>query len=355
MNEIERVITTQVRETVAYPVAAPVPDILKLDAMECPQDFPPALRAGWLESLSEVALNRYPPARNEALESALRERFAISERHGLLFGNGSDELIQIITIACAKPGAVILAPAPTFVMYRLCATFLGLDYVGVDVREDFSLDVPALLDAIAIHRPAVIYLATPNNPTGTAYENHAVQRIVDAAPGLVVIDEAYLPYSDHSAQALCDSNDNVLMMRTLSKTALAGLRFGYLFGPRPWLEELNKVRLPYNVNVLTQASIAYAMKHFSALNAQCVEIVAERERLYTILSRWQECAVRPSQANFLILKVPDARAWFERLKAQGVLVKNMHGVHPLLDDCLRLTVSNAKENRRLLDALERCR
>ena len=355
MAKIDRVITAQVRKITAYAVAPSAPDLLKLDAMESPTDFPPALRAGWYKALAEVALNRYPPARNEALEGAIRERFAISDAHGVLFGNGSDELIQMITIACAQPGAVILSPAPSFVMYRLCATILGLDYVAVDVRADFSLDMPALLAAIATHRPAVIYLATPNNPTATAYENAELQQIVEVAPGLVVIDEAYLPYSDHSAKALAESNENVLIMRTLSKTGLAGARFGYLFGARPWIEAFDKVRLPYNVNVLTQASVAYAMRHFPAIVAQCREIVIERERLYTILSRWEECRVRPSQANFLLLKVPDADVWFERLKTQGVLVKSMHGVHPLLDNCLRLTVSNEKENRRLLGALEKCR
>lgn len=355
MNKIESVITAAVRETAAYPVASSTPDMLKLDAMESPADFPPSLRAGWLEYLADVALNRYPPARNEALEHAVREQFAISDAHGVLFGNGSDELIQVITIACAQPGAVMLAPAPTFVMYQLCARFSGIDYVGVDVREDFSLDCLALLDAIETHRPAVIYLANPNNPTGMAYANRDLQRIIDVAPGLVVIDEAYLPYCDRSAQALSERNDNVLILRTLSKTGFAGLRFGYLFGSRPWLEQLNKVRLPYNVNVLTQASIIYALRHFPEIAAQCRRIVAERDRLHTILSRWQECVVRPSQANFLILKVPDARAWFERLQAQAVLVKNIHGAHPLLENCLRITIGNEQENRRLLDALEHCR
>lgn len=355
MNKIESVITAAVRETTAYPVPSSTPDMLKLDAMECPADFPLALRAGWLECLADVALNRYPPAHNEALEHAVRKQFAIADAHGVLFGNGSDELIQVITLACAQPGAVILAPAPTFVMYQLCARFSGIDYIGVDVREDFSLDLPALLRAIETHRPAVIYLANPNNPTGTAYENRDLQRIIDAAPGLVVIDEAYLPYSGGSAQVLSERNDNVLMLRTLSKTGFAGLRFGYLFGSRPWLEQLNKVRLPYNVNVLTQASILYVLRHFPEISAQCRKIVAERDRLYTIFSRWQECVVRPSQTNFLVLKVPDACAWFGRLEAQSVLIKNIHGAHPLLDNCLRITIGSEPENQRLLDALEHCR
>lgn len=354
-SKISSVIQQVVLDTAPYKVAATHAGVLKLDAMEFPTGFPEALQAGWLEKLAEVEINRYPHADNPKIEALIRHQFGISDAAALLFGNGSDELIQLIIWACAKPKAVVLSPAPTFVMYRMNAEFHGMKYVGVDVNPDFSLNMPKMLAAIKAEQPAVIFLSVPNNPTGAVYSHSDIQQILDVAPGLVVVDEAYLPFAEHSAQDLLAENENLLIVRTISKLGYAGLRFGYLFGNPEWVAEINKVRPPYNVNVLTQASVEYLLEHYEGLKPLLAEIVAQRESLYNTLKTWKECEVWPSQANFLVLKTPDSKAWFDKILAQGVLVKNFDGTHPLMKNCLRLTVSNAKETAQLLKALEACR
>lgn len=355
MSNIQQIITDQVLALSPYHVAEVNDQMLKLDAMECPQAFPQHLKSAWLESIANVDINRYPKAHNRILENQLRKVFGISDQHDVLLGNGSDEFIQMITLACARKDAKILAPAPTFVMYQLSAKLMGLSYISVDLKPDFSLDMTAMIDAIREHQPAVIYLATPNNPTGIAYSLENIQRIIDESTGLVIIDEAYMPFNNCSTQCLVEYNEDVLVMRTLSKTGFAGLRFGYLFGAKTWISELNKVRPPYNVNVLTQASIEFALTHFDDVMQQCQKIIQERDRMIQLLNDWQECRVSSSQANFILLQVPDAGQWFDKLKSQNILVKNLHGVHSYLDNTLRLTVSNVKENRLLIEALEQCR
>lgn len=347
----QNIFSAAVLSSKAYAVAEVPADMLKLDAMELSQDLPLELRDKWLESLREVALNRYPPAKNPALEAALRQVFAIPQDCGLLLGNGSDELIQILLMALRKD-ALVLAPAPSFVMYRMVAEFLGLRYQAVDVLPDFSLDMPTMLTAIQTQQPALIFLAQPNNPTGKAYPEADIRAIIEAAQGLVVIDEAYLAYSDGSMQHLLAEYDNVLILRTLSKTGFAGLRFGYLFGGRQWTEELDKVRPPYNVNVLTQASILFALQHDAAIAAQAEAVKQGRVAFCAALARLSGCEYWESQANFVVLRVPNAAAYFAALKEKGILVKNLHGSHRLLENCLRLTLSNQADNQRLLAALE---
>lgn len=355
MSTIERIITPQVLATTAYPVAQVSEKMVKLDAMELPSDIPPHLQDAWQAMLASTPVNRYPMAHNQTLEAKLREVFAISDTHSVLFGNGSDELIQIILWACARPDAVILAPAPTFVMYEVGAKFLGLRYIGVETHADFSLNLDAMLSAIAEHNPAVIFLANPNNPTGVQYPIAQIEVIIRASQGLVILDEAYLAYSEGSVKHLAEQYDNVLVMRTLSKTGFAGLRFGYLFGNPAWIAEFNKVRPPYNVNVLTQQAILFALTHYADIAAQTEAIKTQREHLFAQLAQWSECRVLPSQANFLLLQVPDADRWFSQLKAAGILVKNLNHAHPLLKNFLRITVSNTQENAQLFRALEKCR
>lgn len=347
----EAIFSPAVLGSKAYAVAEVPADMLKLDAMEAPQDFPAHLREAWLRTLADVPLNRYPPARDLVLQAQLRRIFGIDDDYGLLLGNGSDELIQILLMALRKD-AVVLAPAPTFVMYRIVCDWLGLRYRSIDVLPDFSLDIPAMLAAIAQEQPALIFLAQPNNPTGKAYPEADIRRIAEAAQGLVVIDEAYLAFSEGSMQALLAKYDNLLILRTLSKTGFAGLRFGYLFGAREWTAQLDKVRPPYNVNVLTQASILFVLQHYEEIAAQAALIKQERAAFCTALDGLRHCRYWSSQANFVVLRTPNADAWFAQLKERGILVKNLHGAHPLLADCLRLTISQAQDNRLLFKALE---
>jgi len=330
-------------------------EAIKLDAMENPWPWPDeALREAWLARLAEVRVNRYPDPRAAGLAERLRAHLGLAPEQALVLGNGSDELIQLITLALARPGATVMAPDPTFVMYRMIATFCGLDYQPVPLADDFGLDVEAFRAAMAAHDPAVVFLAWPNNPTGTLWARGDVERVIEAAPGLVVIDEAYQPFAGDSFVAELGRWPHVVVLRTLSKLGLAGLRLGALAGPPAWVEPIDKLRLPYNVNTLTQASAEFALENFAGLAAQAERIRAERDRLAERLGRHRGIEVYPSAANFLLVRLRggSAQAAFEHLLARGIRVKCLDGSHPRLSGCLRLTIGTESETAALASALE---
>jgi histidinol-phosphate aminotransferase len=356
-RDCEQLVAHWIRPEIRALTAYHVPDasgLIKLDAMENPYTWPEELRAEWAQLLHDIHVNRYPDPQAAALKAALRANLGLADDQGLLLGNGSDEIIQMIALALAGPGRAVLSVDPGFVMYRMIATFCGMKYVGVPLRDgDFGLDLPAVLQAMAAVEPAVVFLAYPNNPTGNLFDADAVQAVVEAAPGLVVIDEAYAPFTDASFLDRLGRYDNLVVMRTVSKLGLAGLRLGLLAGPEAWLDEFDKVRLPYNINVLTQASAAFALRHQAVLDAQTRAIRSERARLVQALGMLDGLRLFPSEANFLLLRLVKrpASAVFAGLKAAGVLVKNLHGAHPTLDNCLRVTVGTPAENDRFLEAL----
>ena len=347
----DQIIRADIRALSAYHVAD-ASGMVKLDAMENPYRLSEGLRSELGGLLAEAAINRYPDPRSPELKAALRAAFAIPAGLDILLGNGSDEILQILALAVARPGATVLSVEPGFVMYRMIAQFAGLNYVGVPLKSDFSLDEAALLAAIDRHEPVLTFIAYPNNPTGNVFDRGAIERIIEAAPGLVVLDEAYHAFAGGlSFLDALGRYDNLLLMRTVSKLGLAGLRLGYLVGKAAWLQEFDKVRLPYNVNVLTQVAAEFALRHVGELEAQAASIVAERARLHAALAQQSGVTVFDSQANFLLLRVADAVKVFTGLKARGVLIKNLHGAHPLLNDCLRVTVGAPEENEAFLAAL----
>ncbi len=351
--KIDALIRSEVRALKAYHV----PDargMVKLDAMESPYAWPEELRAAWLERLRAVAVNRYPDPQARELSQRLRAQLAPPTGMELMLGNGSDELIQIILLALAKPGAVALTPVPTFVMYELLATAVGMRFVGVPLGSDFALDEPAMLTALRKHKPAVVFISYPNNPTGNLFDPAAIERLIAAAPGLVVVDEAYHAFAGASFMDRLARYDNLLVMRTLSKQGLAGLRLGIVAGREPWLREFDKIRLPYNVNSLTQASAAFALEHIGAFDAQAGCIRDERERLQRALAALPGIEPYPSRANFILFRVRDrsATAVFNALREGGVLIKNLDAPGPLAG-CLRVTVGTPAENEAFLAALGR--
>jgi histidinol-phosphate aminotransferase len=361
-KEINKKFSRWIRPEIRALSAYHVPDasgFIKLDAMENPYTWPQAMVDEWLVCLRDVSLNRYPAPSPARLKASLAEAMGVPLGKGggmeVMLGNGSDELIQIIAMALAKPGRVILAPEPSFVMYKMIATFTGMDYVGVPLvskeAEDFSLDLDAMLAAIEQHQPAVVFLAYPNNPTGNLFDANAVEQVIKASPGLVVVDEAYHAFAGDSFMGELGRYDNLVVMRTVSKMGLAGLRLGLLAGPSEWLAEFDKVRLPYNINALTQASAEFAMSHRSVLDEQTRQICADRERLMAKLSTMDGITPYPSRANFILFRVANADAVFIRLKEQAVLIKNLSGAGGLLGDCLRVTVGTAEENNAFLRAL----
>lgn len=348
----EQLVRPEILALSAYHVP-PAGGMVKLDAMENPYRLPEALNTELAGRLAAAPINRYPDPRAGALVDTLRRAFSIPAHLEVMLGNGSDELIQILALALARPGATLLSVEPSFVMYRMIAGFAGMRYVGVPLRPDFSLDEAAVLAALERERPALVFIAYPNNPTGNVFDAVALERIIRAAPGLVVVDEAYHAFAGGlSFLDAVDRHDNLLLMRTVSKLGLAGLRLGYLVGPARWLAELDKLRLPYNVNVLTQAAAQLALEHVRELEGQAERIVEERAWLHDALAALPGVEVFPSQANFLLLRVADAAGMFEGLRRQGVLIKNLHGSHPFLAGCLRVTVGTPDENHVFLEAFK---
>ncbi|MCE5387682.1 MAG: histidinol-phosphate transaminase [Acidithiobacillus sp.] len=325
--------------------------LIKLDAMENPYPLPAELRPLWLQTLADSPLHRYPDPRPTALHEALAAHGKIPEGLGMMLGNGSDELIQILITAVAGSGRPILGVDPSFVMYRILAAQLGVPYQSVALDEDFQLDLQAFLAAMERWRPALVFLDCPNNPSGQLFPTASLEAIVAAAPGLVVIDEAYFPFSEESFASHLGRWPHLLLLRTLSKEGLAGLRLGYLAGPQEWIEQLDKLRLPYNINVLTQRSAAFALQHAEVFAQQAQAIVAERQRLWERLDALG-VKVWSSRANFLLFTLPGRAAQIHTgLKQAGILIKSFTG-HPRLGDHLRVSVGTSTENDAFLNALE---
>ena len=362
MSKLTDTIATWVRPEIRALSAYHVPDsgdVIKLDAMENPYNWPEAMVDEWLAVLRDVELNRYPDPSPAGLKKSLGQAMGVpfSENRGIdvLLGNGSDELIQMIAMAIAQPGRKILAPEPSFVMYKMIATFTGMDYVGVPLADDFDLDLPAVLAAIEEHQPAIVFLAYPNNPTGNMFDRDSVKTIIEASPGLVVVDEAYHAFAGDSFMAELGAYDNLVVMRTVSKMGLAGLRLGLLAGPSAWLAEFDKVRLPYNINVLTQKIAEFALARCEVLDQQTQQICVDRDKLMSALEAIQGIKPFPSRANFILFRVnkgeKSAAEIFESLKAQGVLIKNLSPAGGVLQDCLRVTVGSPEQNEAFLSAL----
>ena len=334
----------------AYPVPTST-GFIKLDAMENPYTFPEALKPQLMAHLAAASLNRYPDAGASALRDAIREAMQIPAALDIVLGNGSDEIIQIIAAACAKPGATLMAFEPSFVMFKMIATFCGLRYAGVPLTADFAIDMEATRLAINKHQPAVIFIAYPNNPTGNLFSRDAIREIITISPGLVVIDEAYFAFANHSFLDEIANFPNAVLMRTVSKLGLAGLRLGLLAGHPEWIRQFDKVRLPYNINSLTQAGATFALKHYSALLEQAAMLCVERARMSAELSAVPGVTVFSSQANFVLIKVNDSEKTFNALLSRKILVKHTGTSHPLLQNTLRITVGTNAECTAFLNAL----
>ena len=347
---VEQLVREEIRALSAYHVPGAA-GMIKLDAMENPYRLPDAVRAEIGRVVADALVNRYPDPSAPELAGALRRSFHIPDGAGLLIGNGSDEIITIVTQTLAKPGAVMLSPDPSFAMFRMNALFSHMRFVGVPLNADFSLDAARFIAALEEHKPALVFLAYPNNPTGNLYPEDDVVRILRAAPGLVVLDEAYFAFAGKSFLPRLAEFPNLIVMRTVSKIGMAGLRLGYAAAAPELMAEFNKVRPPYNVGIATQLIATALLGHLDLLNDQAGKIRAERAVLAAGLAKLSGVHIYPSEANFILVRVSDGPALFESLKAQNVLVKNFHGSHPMLANCLRLTVGTPQENATMLKAL----
>jgi len=358
MSNVSPELMQRIRQDVQSMHAYAIQDsvgMVKLDAMENPHRLPADLQKALGERLGALALNRYPDGRVNDLRHALAAYAGMPEGFDIMLGNGSDELISLLAMACDVPGASILAPLPSFVMYAMSAQLQGLAFHGVPLTADFELDEAAMLAAIAEHKPSIVYLAYPNNPTGNLWNDDTIEKIVlaqGAQGGLVVMDEAYQPFASKSYMDRITRHTHVLLMRTLSKFGLAGVRLGYMVGPKALLAEIDKVRPPYNISVLNYECALFALEHADVFAAQAKDLREQRARLLGELAALPGVTPFPSEANMILARVPDAATVFERLKAHKVLIKNVSKMHPLLDNCLRMTVGTASENDQLLAALK---
>jgi len=359
MTSIDKLIANTIREDVRAGHIYNVPDssgYIKLDAMENPYQLPDALRAELARRLADAVLNRYPVPSYATLKEKIRATQGVPAGYDVILGNGSDEIISILCTACSRQDkrAVVLAPSPAFVMFQRSAQFAGMDYVGVPLKADFSLDRAAMLAAIAEHKPSLVFLAYPNNPTGNLYDAADMEAIITALgeSGVVVVDEAYQPFAKVSFMDRLPQHPNLVVMRTLSKLGLAGIRLGYMTAAAPLLAEFEKVRPPYNVNILTQVAAEFALEHLDVLDRQAELLNVERTRLAAELAGLPGVEVFPSAANFIALRVPDAERACKLLHGEKVLIKNLSKMHTLLANCIRVTVSTPQENDQFLTALK---
>ena len=353
-RRIRNTVRQDVQSMHAYAIQ-PSAGFIKLDAMENPFSLPPDLQRELGERLGRAAINRYPAQCVADVAAVLAKHVDLPTDCKLIVGNGSDELIDILSVACDVPGATVLAPLPGFVMYEMSAKLRGLQFVGVPLTADFELDENAMLAAIAEHRPAITYIAYPNNPTANLFDDAIIDRIVAAVgaqDGLVVFDEAYQPFATRSWMQRMTAHSHVLVLRTLSKFGLAGVRLGYLCGAAALMDEIDKVRPPYNVSVLNAEAALFALEHADEYARQSALLRSERERLQSALRNMPSLQAWPSEANMILVRVPDSQRAFDGMKTRGVLVKHIAGQHALLSNCLRLTVGAPAENDAMIRALQ---
>ncbi len=345
-----KVIRPEIAEMHPYPVADAT-GYIKLDTMENPYRMEPAMREALGKRLAEVEINRYPVPSYTRLKALIQEKLGIPTGFDVVVGNGSDELITMLTTIVAKPGACIVAPAPSFVMYGLAAKIAGVTFVPVDLNADFTLNLPLMLAMIERDQPALTHLCFPNNPTGNAFNVEDIEAVLAAAPGLVVIDEAYQPFALDTWMPRLAEYPNLVVMRTVSKLGLAGIRLGYASGAKPWIDALEKVRPPYNLGVLHEAAAEFALENYDVLADQARMLREERATLSKGLSKIPGVEQFPSRANFILVRVADSAKAIAGLKCKKIMVKDVGKQHPLLTNCLRISVSTPEENALLLAAL----
>ena len=327
-----------------------VPDssgLIKLDAMENPFQMPESIKQSWNECLASVDINRYPDADMAELRAKIAAHAGVNADQ-ILLGNGSDEIIQMIIMAIDAGTCVV--PAPTFVMYDLISRWFKRPVATVPLTTDFNLNADQFLQVCGREKAEIAFLACPNNPTGNLWPEATLSKIANGFDGLLVIDEAYGPFSERTHTHLI--NSNVLILRTFSKLGWAGLRLGYLIGEADTIAQLNKVRMPYNINALTQAAASFLLDHFDLFEMQAAEIKAERERMIDAFQKFKDVKTFPSQANFILIQVANANVVFEQLKARGILIKNLHSAKGLLTNCLRITIGSQQENDAVLAAMD---
>lgn len=326
--------------------------MIKLDAMENPFDLGANFKISNLSS-GLVNLNRYPDANSKNLRNQLQKKYNLNSQKDVIIGNGSDELIQLICLAFLKIENTVLCPSPSFSMYKSISKVIGLNFEEVPLKEDFSLDINLMLNKIDEFDPAIIFLAYPNNPTGNLWSKEDIISIIKKSNGVVVIDEAYGDFSGSSFIESLNNYENLLIMKTFSKIGLAGIRLGYLFGDKCIIENINKLRLPFNINSLSQKISELAIENNQHLEIQINEICELRDKLLKNMKEINEIRVFESKTNFVLFKALSGTAddIFKSLLSDKILIKNMTNA-PGLKNCLRVTVGSENENKLFIQSLK---
>jgi len=346
-KDISALIRPQVRSLAAYHVDE-TPVRIKLDAMENPFSMPSAVRREIAAVAGNASINLYPDPSAKTLKKAIASLWKMNPER-MILGNGSDELIQTIILAFGGP---IIIPSPTFAMYEITSRALAQDVISVPLSADFDLDADLMIKIVKSNKAKVIFLACPNNPTGNRFSDIAIRKILDKADAAVVIDEAYFSFSGKTYLPLAKKYPNMIILRTLSKIGFAGLRVGVLVASESIVTELNKLRLPYNINSLSQAVAVSALKHRDVLNSQISLLISERKKLYNAFSKLPGVTAYPSETNFIMIRTAaDATVIHRKLKQAGILIKNLSKPGPL-KNCLRVTIGTPEENKEFLSTLK---
>ncbi len=324
---------------------------VKLDGNESPYPLPDDVAEMASAALAAVEVNRYPDPEARRLKAAAASFLGVDEG-SILFGNGSDELISIAMTTFSAGTGKVLYPVPTFSMFSITAAALGLERVEVPLDGDFDIATGPIFEAIERNDPDAVFLASPNNPTGNLFSKDRIEAVLEAARGVVVVDEAYADFAGRSVLGLLDKHPNLIVLRTMSKIGFASLRLGIAVADPALLREMNKVRLPYNINSLTQAVALVVLTHPGFIRERVAEVVRERMRIWEALKAIDGVLPYRSDANFILMRVGDADRVFERLVEQGVLVRNLSSPG-VLEGCLRVTVGSPEENDYFLSALRR--
>ncbi len=345
-------IHRQILELSAYqtvPFSGPV----KLDAMESPYGISSTLQSEWQAVLGQVDVNRYPDPGAVELKERLSQVFSIPTGYRLTLGNGSDELLQLIQLTVGGHGRTIMAPQPSFSMYEIIAQYTRAKFVGVDLNDSFQLSKDKWLDSVQTHTPSCVFFAYPNNPTGNFFDPELIEQTAQMIEGIVVADEAYFAYSGRSLLPLLEQHDNIVVVRTLSKSGLAGLRLGYMISHPRWAENFEKLRMPYNVGVLNQAGAVFALDHWGEVCRTIQFVLDERQRVREELECLTGLEIYDSETNFIVLKTLNKSAdeVFDDMKQRGILIRKLNSMHPMLDNFLRISVGLPHENDAMINAL----
>ncbi len=345
---IKKLIRPNIRSLTAYS-AKEIPCRVKLDANESPYGLSESVLADLMSSKSRKlfrTINRYPDPEGKAIKKILSKDLRLKPAN-ILLGNGSDELIYYLITTFGGP---VLYPVPTFSMYGIISKALNEKCIPMPLDNEFDIDIEPVLKAIRKERPRLIFLSSPNNPTGNCFSSEKILKIIEVSKGIVVVDEAYHMFSSEMGfLPLLKDYRNLAIMRTLSKIGLAGLRLGFLIADTKIIEEVNKVRLPFNVNSISQAIASKVLKDKSRLNSVVQLIASEREKLFNEMERIKGIRPYPSEANFILFKVKDPDRVYNALLKKSILVRNIKDV---IKGCLRVTVGTPKENKAFLQALQ---